>query len=421
MLFGRKVGAVSMTSSSAKGNNDHGVDAGATDSVSDVTISGGEFSNNDRNVDSIGDGVRINAGAGGTVNGVRVENAIANNNDSGIVVDVQGRNGTNITVQNNAAVNQNKDVGIGVMSAEDLNGVLIAGNTVEGNAFNIVVRAAVDGSGIVVRDNKLTGASGTGVLSDSAGVSINSNDIRKHTTGVDVKKSDNVRINNNNLVQNTTGVDASGLGPGKRVVATRNWWGEPSGPSGAGPGIGDRVGNNVDFQPFLTAPAVATGANFVLSEVTVPSQVGTGQVASIGVTVTNQGSEEGTQEVKIRVLRSGNVVAQQDARTATLNPAGSVQLSFQVALADGTYTVEISTDNDTVTRSLTVGSGSPPSGGSIEQALDANNNNRIDDAEIIRAVQLWITAGVVPGTGQTIGDAKILRLIQLWIGGGSIS
>jgi CSLREA domain-containing protein len=35
---------------------------------------------------------------------------------------------------------------------------------------------------------------------------------------------------------------------------TENWWGAPDGPSGAGPGSGDSVGENIDFSGFLAAP-----------------------------------------------------------------------------------------------------------------------------------------------------------------------
>lgn len=41
------------------------------------------------------------------------------------------------------------------------------------------------------------------------------------------------------------------------VDATNNWWGAADGPSGAGPGSGDPVSNNVNFTPFLTEPAPA--------------------------------------------------------------------------------------------------------------------------------------------------------------------
>jgi hypothetical protein len=33
--------------------------------------------------------------------------------------------------------------------------------------------------------------------------------------------------------------------------ATENWWGSDTGPSGDGPGTGDSVSANVDFDPWL--------------------------------------------------------------------------------------------------------------------------------------------------------------------------
>ncbi|HFC46487.1 MAG TPA: fibronectin type III domain-containing protein, partial [Dissulfuribacter thermophilus] len=40
---------------------------------------------------------------------------------------------------------------------------------------------------------------------------------------------------------------------GGSVVAEDNWWGDPTGPSGAGPGAGDEVSSGVDFEPFRTS------------------------------------------------------------------------------------------------------------------------------------------------------------------------
>jgi len=45
--------------------------------------------------------------------------------------------------------------------------------------------------------------------------------------------------------------------------ATHNWWGDISGPSGLGPGIGDAVSANVDYDPWLTAPWVPTKADIL--------------------------------------------------------------------------------------------------------------------------------------------------------------
>lgn len=52
---------------------------------------------------------------------------------------------------------------------------------------------------------------------------------------------------------------------------------------------------------------------------------------------------------------------------------------------------------------------------SIAQALDANRNGTLDDAEIRQAVQYWILGQTVPGTNEIIDDTTIRALIQMWI------
>jgi hypothetical protein len=44
---------------------------------------------------------------------------------------------------------------------------------------------------------------------------------------------------------------------GQIIDAEDNWWGDSSGPSGAGSGSGDAVSTNVDFDPWLAAPPSA--------------------------------------------------------------------------------------------------------------------------------------------------------------------
>lgn len=66
------------------------------------------------------------------------------------------------------------------------------------------------------------------------------------------------------------------------------------------------------------------------------------------------------------------------------------------------------------------GGGGGPGGQTIAQALDANDNGRLDDAEIVVAITLWITGTPVPGVGQLISDDEIKRLIQLWVTGASV-
>jgi hypothetical protein len=44
---------------------------------------------------------------------------------------------------------------------------------------------------------------------------------------------------------------------GETLMAESCWWGDPSGPSGAGPGTGSSVTSGVDFAPFLTSSALS--------------------------------------------------------------------------------------------------------------------------------------------------------------------
>ena len=66
------------------------------------------------------------------------------------------------------------------------------------------------------------------------------------------------RANNNNISDNDIfGVYNNGTGT---LNATCNWWGDASGPNGEGPGTGDAVSPNVDFEPWVAAPTVTTRA-----------------------------------------------------------------------------------------------------------------------------------------------------------------
>jgi hypothetical protein len=64
--------------------------------------------------------------------------------------------------------------------------------------------------------------------------------------------------NNNSISGNEVfGVYNHGTGT---LNATCDWWGDASGPSGEGPGTGDAVSDDVDFEPWVVAPTVTTQA-----------------------------------------------------------------------------------------------------------------------------------------------------------------
>lgn len=73
----------------------------------------------------------------------------------------------------------------------------------------------------------------------------------------------NVLVNCNEISGNTYGINNSdGIGT---LDAENNWWGAIDGPSGVGPGSGDSVSNNVDYDPWIAHPFVTnvdTGETF---------------------------------------------------------------------------------------------------------------------------------------------------------------
>ncbi len=87
---------------------------------------------------------------------------------------------------------------------------------------------------------------------------IKDNDVQGNNRGIEVAGptaypcSDNV-VNCNNIVGNS----AYGVWnhpDNLELNATQNWWGDTSGPSGVGPGTGDAVSANVDFDPWSFTP-----------------------------------------------------------------------------------------------------------------------------------------------------------------------
>jgi hypothetical protein len=73
-----------------------------------------------------------------------------------------------------------------------------------------------------------------------------------------------ITVNFNNIVDNSwSGVRNEG---GETLDATRNWWGNATGPSSEGPGEGDAVRGNVDFEPWLGAALVTVNTETVTDD-----------------------------------------------------------------------------------------------------------------------------------------------------------
>ncbi len=81
--------------------------------------------------------------------------------------------------------------------------------------------------------------------------------LEAHPSGIFVDFHEDAQIHNNCFANNITINPGdpnwtSGL-LGRASAADGNYWGDPSGPSGMGPGKGDSVGKRLTFSPFLTS------------------------------------------------------------------------------------------------------------------------------------------------------------------------
>ncbi len=111
-------------------------------------------------------------------------------------------------------------------------------------------------------------------ITGDLGLTIDHNNISKNNIGIHSYLTDSRIITNNNFTQNSlfgikcqsshplihdnnfvgNGCAVFGDGWMGLVNATWNWWGAANGPSGNGPGAGDPVSENVDYEPWLTSP-----------------------------------------------------------------------------------------------------------------------------------------------------------------------
>jgi hypothetical protein len=418
---------VTIDPTTANNNNDHGALVAAARNVSNIKVENSTFNNNDRNRDTVGDGVQITANE--DLSQITVRGSTANENYGGIRIGAAGRQiAQSVTVENNTA-NDNVKEGIALFAGRDMITAKALGNTLLRNGFGIDITVIQRGTGIEVGNNLIAGKDGTGVgvLMNGTNISVHDNAIRRAGTGIEVRKAAGSAINNNNIARNEKfGVDASALQPGESIDATNNWWGEPSGPKhSTNPnGIGDRVTDKVKFKPFLgepvcTTPLICPSYFFAIKSFTGPSEAEKGVAVKYVAEIQNTGTEEGTEEITLTVIKKadGTVVGVKSV-TKTINPAAATTVTFDYTFTQpGSYTVKLTTQDDSKSIDVTV-PGVPLL--TIEQAVAQHSGSPtiIEDPDIIWAVELWVEDTIVPGTdGLKIDDAKILQLVGMWIEG----
>ncbi len=173
-----------------------------------------------------------------------------------------------------------------------------------------------------------------------------------------------INLNNNNIVGNTTfGVQSDTTGISNPVVtnAENNYWGAANGPGPVGPGNGDNVTTNVDYDPFLNAPT--TCSPVVPPTVTI-NQVGPDPTNASTINFTVVFSEPVTGFTSSDVVLSGTA----GATTAVIT---------ETAPNDGTtYNVAVSgmTNDGTVIATIPVGAAQSVATGSPTSASTSTDN-----------------------------------------------
>ncbi len=136
-------------------------------------------------------------------------------------------------------------------------GLYIAGGSqdvhVEGNALdggNVGTNGAtIPTSGIRIATNIFQTNANIVAIKNTVNNFDNGVSIYSGSTPGGVQPDANIDINRNDLDGNTVAGIQSG--PSTETDGTCNWWGDVSGPSGAGPGSGSAVSTYVDYMPWL--------------------------------------------------------------------------------------------------------------------------------------------------------------------------
>jgi len=182
---------------------------------------------------------------------------------SAIAIKEVGAANTGYEVRNNTIASSNSGIDV---TGDPGASVLITGNVIGADTEGA---PAGNNTGVVLR------GSGSHVVADNDILNSNSRGIHlQDTASFDTGSTGNCLVGNKGGVVNETG---------SQVVFESNWWGRVDGPSGEGPGTGDTVGIDVDFEPWTTvvparcnrAPEVMEGELSVAEDASIGETVGT--------------------------------------------------------------------------------------------------------------------------------------------------
>ncbi len=251
----------------SSGNADKGVEIHNLTTVNNMTIIDSEFADNGAQ------GFRTASNV--TVNGMTISNSVFDRNSYGLYLQ-----GTLNNVSISGSTLNDSTGGHGLYASETgpVTGLTITGCVMAGNSrFGAVLFTGAAGGvvGTTITETRFDSNMESGfwigapVVTDflmECGTVAGNAEVGGADDGIKFSSGilTNVVVNDVNIVGNiNTGAGLTNTATGT-VIATGNWWGDASGPSGVGPGTGDAVTTGVTFDPWLTAastclvPAVPT-------------------------------------------------------------------------------------------------------------------------------------------------------------------
>ncbi|MEF8788436.1 MAG: alpha-L-fucosidase, partial [Planctomycetota bacterium] len=183
-----------------------------------------------------------------TIQGLSIGNFMR----AGVVVDAD-----EAAVLRNHIAGARKGTGVLVQGAHS---VSVRRNRMESLRFGIRVEGA--SASTTIRDNRIHARNGLLIRGRARDIAAEHNDLEDNRTCVMVAARgghmpSGVNIHYNDLRQSSEWGLRVKAGSAEtldvtEIDATKNWWGDPDGPSGRGPGQGSRVTDGAAFDPWLT-------------------------------------------------------------------------------------------------------------------------------------------------------------------------
>lgn len=185
------------------------------------------------------------------------ENITAINNTalhrSGTALDVLTSENVILLKNNITSTGEGYSIGIHIQISTNVN--ITESNSISNHEIGIKVDQ--NNLDVVIYDNTTIFDNEIGILCYDSSPIILNNTIEDNEKGIQTESGSTPQIRGNNIEGNTDyGVENSDSGV--NVDAQKNWWGHGSGPHHPTlnpTGSGDEVGDYVDFEPWLTAPA----------------------------------------------------------------------------------------------------------------------------------------------------------------------